>query len=155
MSTDAVAPVSRGTVVVTTLASDSHTWNLVFLQLLIEELGYTVVNLGPCVPDEVIVEACVAIEPDLVVVSTVNGHGHQEGLRVIGKLRARAPLAATPMVIGGKLGIAGECPADRFDELTSAGFDAVFDDAAVGIQDFRTFVCAISSGLRSLAETAP
>ncbi|MGQ4416103.1 methylaspartate mutase, partial [Streptomyces sp. SAS_269] len=34
-------------VVVSSLASDAHTWNLVFLQLLIEESGFDVVNLGP------------------------------------------------------------------------------------------------------------
>lgn len=29
-------------VVVSTMASDSHTWNLVFLQLVLEELGHRV-----------------------------------------------------------------------------------------------------------------
>ena len=39
-------------VIVTGTASDAHTWNLVFLQLMLEELGHDVDNLGPCVPDE-------------------------------------------------------------------------------------------------------
>jgi hypothetical protein len=30
-------------------SSDSHGWNLVFLEPLLEESGHRVVNLGPCV----------------------------------------------------------------------------------------------------------
>jgi methylaspartate mutase sigma subunit len=62
----------RGTVVVSGLASDAHTWNLVYLQLVIEELGYRVVNLGPCVPDDVLVEECRRIDPVLLVIGSVN-----------------------------------------------------------------------------------
>ncbi|MGO4754660.1 cobalamin B12-binding domain-containing protein, partial [Streptomyces sp. 2MCAF27] len=79
---------TRRTAVVTTMASDSHTWNLVFLQLLIEELGFSVVNLDPCVPDDLLVARCADIAPAFIAVSSVNGHGYQDGLRVIKKLRA-------------------------------------------------------------------
>jgi methylaspartate mutase sigma subunit len=44
--------------VVTSVSSDAHMWNLVFLQLLLEENGGEVVNIGACVPDEVIIEEC-------------------------------------------------------------------------------------------------
>jgi methylaspartate mutase sigma subunit len=129
-------------VIVTSLASDSHTWNLVFLQLLIEECGYTVVNLGPCVPDELLVAECHALEPDMVVVSSVNGHGYQDGMRVIGQLRALAPLAATPIVIGGKLGTDGGDGPCRAAELTAAGYDAVFEDDQDPVAAFRGFLAA-------------
>ncbi|MEU6776278.1 cobalamin-dependent protein [Streptomyces sp. NPDC046759] len=118
---------ARPTVVVTTMASDSHTWNLVFLQLLLEELGYEVVNLGPCVPDDLLVNRCAALRPAFVVVSSVNGHGHQDGLRVIGKLRSHPDLTSTPVVIGGKLGVDGKSSA-RARELRAAGFDEVFEE---------------------------
>ncbi|WP_149828629.1 cobalamin-dependent protein [Streptomyces tailanensis] len=94
---------TRRTVVVTSMASDSHTWNLVFLQLLLEELGHDVVNLGPCVPDDLLVTRCAAIRPAFVVISSVNGHGCQDGLRVIRRLRSHPGLFAMPVVIGGKL----------------------------------------------------
>lgn len=138
--------VEHGVVVVSGVASDSHTWNLVFLQLLIEELGYHVVNLGPCVPDEVLVDECRRLAPALVVIGSVNGHGHQDGQRVIGKLRACEPLAGIPVVIGGKLGISGRGGGWRADELVAAGFDAVFDDGAGGILEFRRFVRSIPAG---------
>ncbi|MGW7491987.1 cobalamin B12-binding domain-containing protein [Streptomyces sp. NPDC054786] len=133
----------RGTVVVSSMASDSHTWNLVFLQLLVEEYGYHVVNLGPCVPDEVLAEECRALRPAMVVLSSVNGHGYQDGLRVVDQLRACPELVSTPLVIGGKLGIAGELGHEQVDRLVAAGFDAVFDDGAQGLADFRQLLEAV------------
>ncbi|MGC7097550.1 cobalamin B12-binding domain-containing protein [Amycolatopsis lurida] len=142
-------PERRDTVVVTGLASDAHTWNLVFLQLLIEELGYHVVNLGPCVPDEVLVAECRSVDPVMVVIGSVNGHGFQDGKRVIEKLRACAGLADTPTVIGGKLGTGGEHDGERLDALLEAGFDAVFDDGDDSVGRLRNFMAAIP------ARTAP
>jgi methylaspartate mutase sigma subunit len=141
---------SRGTVIVTSLASDSHTWNLVFLQLLIEECGYTVVNLGPCVPDDLLVSECHALEPDMVVISSVNGHGYQDGMRVIDQLRALDLLAATPIVIGGKLGTDNAAGAARAAELTAAGFDAVFEDGHDPVGAFRGFLSALPASQQLL-----
>jgi methylaspartate mutase sigma subunit len=127
-------------VLVSSLASDSHTWNLVFLQLLIEECGYDVVNLGPCVPDDLLVSECLDHAPEMVVISSVNGHGHQDGLRVIEMLRGRPELDEIPVVIGGKLGTDGAEGADRVHELIRAGFDAVFEDGRDPVADFRAFL---------------
>ncbi|ASU85327.1 methylaspartate mutase [Nocardiopsis gilva YIM 90087] len=146
--------VSKGTVVVTTMASDSHTWNLVFLQLLIEELGYDVVNLGPCVPDDLLVRECRGIAPAMVVISSVNGHGYQEGMRVIGKLREAGELVATPMVIGGKLGISGGEDTGHIDELMAAGFDGVFQDGVSGVADFQKFIETAPTKGRQITETS-
>ncbi|MFD8751870.1 cobalamin B12-binding domain-containing protein [Kitasatospora sp. NPDC059577] len=132
-------------VVVTSLASDAHTWNLVYLQLLLEELGHRVTNLGACVPDEMVVEECRTVRPDLIVISTVNGHGAVDGKRVVGLLRSCPELRRTPVVIGGKLGIGGERSGGA-DELLAAGFDAVFEDGA-GIVGFRDFVRSLPTGV--------
>ena len=119
----------RRRIVLSTVSSDAHTWNLVFLQLLLEEHGYEVTNLGPCVPDEVTLDAVRDTDPDLLVISTVNGHGHLDGARLARKLRADPQLSRVPAVIGGKLGIHGPDGTEA-RELTEAGFDAVFTDAA-------------------------
>jgi methylaspartate mutase sigma subunit len=123
---------------VTSVASDSHNWNLVYLQLALAELGHQVLNLGPCVPDELLVSECLRVRPDLVVVSSVNGHGFIDGMRLIGAIRARPELAAIPVVIGGKLGIAGPTGRGSRDQLMAAGFDAVFEDGT-GMAAFRSF----------------
>ncbi|WP_326680816.1 MULTISPECIES: cobalamin B12-binding domain-containing protein [unclassified Streptomyces] len=133
-------------VVVSSVPSDAHTWNLVYLQLLLEELGHRVTNLGACVPDQLVVDECRARRPDLIVVSTVNGHGFVDGKRVVRLLRSCPELHATPMVIGGKLGIAGGEHGRGVRELSEAGFDAVFEEGA-GIVSFRDFVQSLPSGV--------
>ncbi|MFI8334340.1 methylaspartate mutase, partial [Streptomyces filamentosus] len=84
-----------------------------------------------------------AHDPVLVVISSVNGHGHQDGLRVIRRLRAVPALAATPMVIGGKLGISGGEDDAPLDELVAAGFDAVFEDGRTELGSFERFIGAL------------
>ncbi|MEU5366323.1 methylaspartate mutase [Streptomyces sp. NPDC005925] len=138
----------RGTVVVSGLASDAHTWNLVYLQLLIEELGYHVVNLGPCVPDAVLVETCRRIDPALIVLGSVNGHGRTDGLRVVARLRDCPELVATPTVIGGKLTVSDEDASLFAPELLEAGFDAVFPDRAAHPVEFTAFVAALPAAPR-------
>lgn len=130
---------AKAEVIVTTMASDSHTWNLIFLQLLLEEMGNQVTNLGPCVPDEVLVDECRMRHPALIVISSVNGHGCNDGMRVIRLLRSHAELEGTPIVIGGKLGVDGDADARYSGALLDAGFDAVFSDGA-GLSPFRSFV---------------
>ncbi|MGW1926441.1 methylmalonyl-CoA mutase, partial [Streptomyces massasporeus] len=66
--------------------------------------------------------------PDLVVLSSVNGHGHQDGLRAARALRADRKTRTLPMVIGGLLGISPEGAATRTRELLDAGYDEVYAD---------------------------
>jgi methylaspartate mutase sigma subunit len=130
-------------VIITATASDAHTWNLIFLQLFIEELGHRVRNLGPCVPEAAVAEACRAHRPDLLVVSSVNGHGLGDGLRLIRTVRADPTAAATVAVIGGKLGIRDDPDADGTDQLLRAGFAAVFPDTGQSTAALRAFVQAL------------
>jgi methylaspartate mutase sigma subunit len=139
-------PVTGLSVLVTSVSSDSHTWNLVYLQLALEELGHRVDNLGACVPDELVVTACLRSRYDLVVVSTVNGHGALDGARLIRCIRQCPALTNLPVVIGGKLGITG--PGSRTtEELRAAGFDQVFEEGA-GMAALQSFVEQLTAGLR-------
>ncbi|MFG2675182.1 cobalamin B12-binding domain-containing protein [Streptomyces sp. DT20] len=125
-------------VVVTGLPSDAHTWNLIYIQLLLEDLGHKVVNLGSCVPEDEIVESCCKFQPDLLVVSSVNGHGFNDARPLIGAIRSRWELTGLPAVIGGKLGVAGGGQKEA-DVLRRAGFDAVFQDG-VDLTAFESYV---------------
>lgn len=130
-------------VVVSSTASDSHMWNLVFLQLLIEELGHTVVNLGVCVPDELLVEQCRRLDPALIVISSVNGHGFAHGMQLAPRVRACPVLAHTPLVLGGKLGVADARDVGRRRQLEIAGFTSVYDEAEIpAFQDFVSRLAA-------------
>lgn len=115
-------------VVVTSIPSDSHMWNLVFLQLLLEEHGCVVTNLGHCAPIQLVVETCRDERPDVLIVSTVNGHGHIEGREILEAVRDHAELSQMTAVIGGKLGTLGPGNARFAGPLLEAGYDAVFDE---------------------------
>lgn len=108
------------------VSSDAHTWNLVYLQLVLEECGHEVVNLGACVPDVDIVGACLRHRPDLLVVSSVNGHGVHDAGRLIRAVRDRHELAPMQAVLGGKLGVEGPLRPDQVGALSDAGYDRVF-----------------------------
>jgi methylaspartate mutase sigma subunit len=127
--------------VVSSTVSDSHTWNLIFLQLMLEEHGYAVANLGACVPDRLLVTRCEAEAPGLIVISTVNGHGYYDGIGAVRALRAVPELRGTPIVIGGKLGI-GPSQSGGAAGLLAAGFDAVFGDDTAALGPFRAFIAA-------------
>ncbi|MFJ4685160.1 cobalamin B12-binding domain-containing protein [Streptomyces sp. NPDC088789] len=146
-----VAPSPRGertgggalTFVLCTVPSDSHMWNLVALQLLIEEMGHRVVNLGACTAVPTLIGTCRAERPDCVVVSTVNGLGSIDGAALITALRAEPDLAGLPVVIGGKLGLGGTRDSDPTAELRRLGYDGVFPvgaSAEEALAGFRGFV---------------
>lgn len=137
----------RPTSIVSSTVSDSHTWNLIFMQLLLEEMGHEVVNIGACVPEELLAGACLEHRPDLVVVSSVNGHGFNDALGLIRHLRAVPGLERVPLVVGGKLGVDGVRDVGCTRRLLNEGFDAVFTEHE--LEGFREFVSA--RGLRAVS----
>ncbi|MFJ5631818.1 cobalamin B12-binding domain-containing protein [Streptomyces goshikiensis] len=120
-----------------TVESDSHIWNLVYLQKLLEENGAQVQNLGACTPVGDVVRAVSESRPDLLVVSSVNGHG-LHGARVL--LSALRELRLdVPSVVGGKLTTA-ESDNDRTRRtLLTHGYTDVFTGED-SINRFLTFL---------------
>lgn len=125
--------------VIATVPSDSHMWNLVYIELVLRELGWEVNNLGACTPVELVVDTCMAERPDLLVISTVNGHGHIGGRKLIGLLRGHPELERLPVVIGGKLGTLGADNAVFAEPLLSAGYSAVFTEGSA-LDGFTRFI---------------
>lgn len=105
-------------------------WNLVFLQALLEENGCDIENLGQCTPIDLVCSTALSTDPDLIVISSVNGHGHIEGVDLVRRLRAHSELSDTEILIGGKLGISGSGNLDHGHDLVAAGYDAVFEASA-------------------------
>lgn len=149
----AAKPARPLKVVLSSVSSDSHTWNLVYMQLLLEELGHEVINLGACVPDEMIMEECQANAPDMLVISSVNGHGNIDGERLIRKIRDNPQLAALPAIIGGKLCTKGAQALEQNQALLlKAGFTQVFQDAQgvksiADISDFKPYMLQVASAV--------
>ncbi|MDQ3765280.1 MAG: cobalamin-dependent protein [Actinomycetota bacterium] len=75
-------------ILLSTVSSDSNTRNLESLQLLLEKGGNEVINLGSCVPDQLLIDAARCHQPDAIVISSVNGHGYLDGSRVVRLLKA-------------------------------------------------------------------
>lgn len=132
----------------TGLPSDSHTWNLVFLELWLGERGHAVDNLGACAPIDGIVRACLAARPDVLMVSTLNGHGHAEGLELLEALGRQPALGGMKVVIGGKLATSPELEQRAARQLLAAGFDGVFV-GSTSLADFEAFLA--EAGLSSEA----
>jgi methylaspartate mutase sigma subunit len=126
-------------VLLTTIASDSHGWNLVFMEMFLQEKGWPALNLGTCVPAEMVVKCCGEGEIDLVVVSTVNGHGWMEGLELAGRIQAELGEQRPWLAIGGKLGVSAAEEEARAEELRRAGYDGVFYGPSA-LEEFTVFL---------------
>jgi methylmalonyl-CoA mutase cobalamin-binding subunit len=111
-----------------TVESDSHMWNLIYLQLWLSERDLQVRNLGSCTPVEAVLEALDQHHHTrLLVISSVNGHGYSQGLPLIRTLRQHHP--NLHVVIGGKLTTCQAHTREVSAELLAAGYDAVFTEA--------------------------
>ncbi|MET9930782.1 hypothetical protein, partial [Streptomyces sp. NPDC006324] len=99
-------------------------------------------GLGPCADAELLAAACLRHAPDAVVLSSVNGHGYRDGLAAVRRLRAEPALAALPVVLGGKLGVAGHRQEADVARLTEAGCDAVLGE------DLNALRAFLASGAR-------
>jgi methylaspartate mutase sigma subunit len=132
------------TALLTTVPSDSHSWNLVFMEFLLSDLGYKVENLGPNTPMGDVIARLNRNSCAMVVVSTVNGHGYLEGAELAKRIRNETN-HVDGLYIGGK--ICTENDAQTIDQhsetLRAAGFDEVFDDSVANSFDaFQELVSA-------------
>lgn len=135
-------------VLLTTIPSDSHTWNLVFMQLFLEEQGCEVINLGACTPIDLIVKNTYSIKPDMIVVSSINGHANIEGVRLAKEIRKNDLLRKVKLVVGGKLGTKGTENDIYKEKLSNAGFCGVFGGNS-SIDDFNEFLYGMHKTVNS------
>lgn len=114
-------------VILTGTPSDSHTWNLIMMELFLKENNCQVRNLGACVPIEVISYEIKKRPPDLIIFSSINGHLFQDGIKVMNELSQNIS-NKIPIVIGGQLGITSLSKNFQKQKLLKIGFDDVFVD---------------------------
>lgn len=131
----------------TGVRSDSHTWNLAFLDLYLSEHGFDVLNLGATTSCDDVVRKVTQKNPDLLVVSSVNGHGLIEGREIAAALRAHS-LTYLPKVIGGLLSTDPSEEASVRAALQDEGYDAVFAGPE-SIADFSAYLNNMENFSRS------
>lgn len=141
-------------VLLATIECDAHTWNLVYLEALLEEHGAHVTNLGPCTPAESIISSITDRRPDLVVVSTVNGHGFSQGKQLISRCSRNLGDQRPPFVIGGKLTTESAGHEVVAAELLGAGFEEVFVEPR-GVAEFREWFEAFKTLARAANDDRP
>jgi methylaspartate mutase sigma subunit len=111
--------------VVATTPDDSHMWNLVGVQLKLEERGFAVINLGPCTPLEEIAEMLRTHRPELLVISSINGHGEFSVGRILETLERYQLNRAAKIVVGGLLTTSAGLAAKTEQRLLDQGIHAV------------------------------
>lgn len=116
-------------VILTGTPSDSHMWNLIFLELFLQENGCQVLNLGPCTPLEQVYRTLEKSFFDLVVISSVNGHLFQDAITMIASFPHLASPHLPPFVVGGKIGISEKSAMFQKKKLLKLGYDDVFIEA--------------------------
>ncbi|MFJ7326484.1 cobalamin B12-binding domain-containing protein [Streptomyces cyaneofuscatus] len=121
----------------TTVESDAHFWNLIYLEKLIQEHGAEVRNLGNCTPVDLVVEELAAYQPDLLVVSSVNGHGYYGARELLGRIHLAG--LDVPCVVGGKLTTSASDNDRVRRDLLAHGFTDVFVDENA-VEQFRGFL---------------
>lgn len=146
------------TAIVATTPDDSHSWNLVGVELRLAERGFVVDNLGPCTPEDLVAERIRDRRPDLVVFSSVNGHGALSLLPVLETLELYQVKRAAPIVAGGLLTTDPATLSQARSRLVEAGVAAVFSgsDAWTSFDAFLAARNMAIDGLRltSLSPTA-
>jgi methylaspartate mutase sigma subunit len=130
------AAFGRPTALVCTLPSDAHTWNLIVVTERLRELGMDVINLGSCLPIQELVRRAEELVPNLLVVSSINGHGEIEALTLIRALHQAGVLAALRVVIGGKLAVSPERERALVGHLLRSGYAGVY----LGTDSWEAFV---------------
>ncbi|GAB4182645.1 MAG: hypothetical protein Tsb002_04210 [Wenzhouxiangellaceae bacterium] len=132
-----------------TVESDSHIWNLVYLQLFLEERGYQVDNLGCCTKVAYALRRIAETSPAFVLVSSVNGHGYVQGMRLYAEAESRFGSEIPEFVIGGKLTThLSDIPRIKRN-LLDIGYTAVFVDGDM-IAELDSFLLARNSSLDEL-----
>ena len=136
-----------------TVQSDAHTWNMVYMGLVLEEHGCDVVNLGCCTTPLEISAAVVRTQAELVVISTINGHGAAQALDLIAQLRSDLGARLPPCVIGGRLTTRAASDRRAARVLEGAGFDRAFvGDGGLGrFRDYLAVPAAAKCAERAVA----
>ncbi len=111
-------------ILLATLPSDAHSGNLLFLERLFVEHGFSVRNLGICTPVPILLKTCVELRPSVVVVSATNGHHVVEGRLLVQHVQASLEADMPALALAGNL---TSPPTNAsFPQLIEAGFDDVF-----------------------------
>ncbi|MFE9426689.1 methylaspartate mutase [Kitasatospora sp. NPDC006697] len=122
---EAARPAAK--VILGVAASDSHAVANHLIAFQLRQLGYQVVNLGPCTPVSEFAD-CHAENGDAlaVVIGSINGHA-LEDLAPLRAVRDQG-LLDCPVIVGGNLSVGSAKTGREGDALLALGVDHVLQD---------------------------
>ena len=115
-------------IIVCTTPSDSHMWNLVILDLFLQEKDFNVLNLGSNTPFKAVLESLDTFCPDLVIVSSLNGHLLQDGVEMMRYIQSHKGYVPCSFVAGGRASTDPKNMLFISKKLKSYGFEETFFD---------------------------
>ena len=128
------------------IRSDSHTWSIRAIQLFLEEHGVEVHNLGANTDPSELVYAILNKNPDMLVISSVNGLAGIEALQLAQILDQHK--LHVPRVIGGILATNQEDEKTADANLTRAGFIVLTGKNA--IPEFSVLIRDLAASKQSI-----
>jgi methylaspartate mutase sigma subunit len=113
------------TIVLGVIGSDCHAVGNKILDHALTEAGYNVINIGVLSPQEDFINAAVETNADLILVSSLYGHGEIDcrGLR---EKCDEAGLQGIKLYVGGNIVVGKQDWEDVYNRFISMGFDRVY-----------------------------
>ncbi|MFL0266507.1 methylaspartate mutase subunit S [Candidatus Clostridium radicumherbarum] len=127
------------TIVLGVIGSDCHAVGNKILDHALTEAGYNVINIGVLSPQEDFINAAVETSADLILVSSLYGHGEIDcrGLR---EKCDEAGLKGIKLYVGGNIVVGKQNWEDVYNRFMAMGFDRVYPPGTsteTAIRDLR------------------
>lgn len=127
------------TLVLGVIGADCHAVGNKILDHAFTEAGYNVINIGVLSPQEDFINAAVETNADVIVVSSLYGHGEIDcrGLR---EKCEEAGLEGIKLYVGGNIVVGKQNWEDVYKKFRSMGFDRVYPPGTspeITIRDLR------------------
>lgn len=127
------------TIVLGVIGSDCHAVGNKILDHALTEAGYNVINIGVLSPQEDFINAAIETNADLILVSSLYGHGEIDcrGLR---EKCDEAGLKGIKLYVGGNIVVGKQNWEDVYNRFIAMGFDRVYPPGTsteTAIRDLR------------------
>jgi methylaspartate mutase sigma subunit len=127
------------TLVLGVIGSDCHAVGNKILDHALTEAGYKVINIGVLSPQEDFINAAIETNADLILVSSLYGHGEIDcrGLR---EKCDEAGLKGIKLYVGGNIVVGKQNWEDVYNRFKAMGFDRVYPPGTsteTAIRDLR------------------
>lgn len=113
------------TIVIGVIGSDCHAVGNKIIEYALTEAGYNVVNVGVLSPQEDFINAAVETKADMILVSSLYGHGEID-CRGMREKCDEAGLKGIKLFVGGNIVVGKQNWDDVYKRFVAMGFDRIY-----------------------------